>query len=252
MIKSKRIQQIQEYVAQHQTVSLDELMNVFDVSKNTIRRDVQWLVERGEVKKVYGGIAINDDAPPLISFQDRQTHNKQQKEVIGKLAADFVQDGDVIFIDSGTTTLEMFNFIKHKEITIVTSNLNLIISALPFENLNIISIGGMLERKTNSFTCFKEINILNIYNINKAFMASTGVSITNGVTNSSPLETELKQTAVRKGSQVFLLIDHNKFDKNGLMTYCDLSEIDYLVTDCSLEQKYRTYAEENNIQVVTP
>src|SRR5438067_7308491 len=100
MIKEKRIKKIQEYVLEHQTVSLDELVKVFDVSKNTIRRDVQELVELGEIKKVYGGVAVNNST--LVSFTDRKTRNQKQKELIAKSAAGYVEDGDVIFIDSGT------------------------------------------------------------------------------------------------------------------------------------------------------
>ncbi|GMA60967.1 DeoR/GlpR family DNA-binding transcription regulator [Alicyclobacillus fastidiosus] len=248
MLKSKRIKEIQEYVHQHQTVSLDELVSVFDVSKNTIRRDVQWLVERGEIKKVYGGVAVNNST--LVSFNDRKTKNQKQKELIAKEAANFVEDGDIIFIDSGTTTLEMFEYIKHKDITIITNNLTFIFNCLPHENLDIISIGGALERKTNSFASFKDSNLLQTYNINKCFMASTGISITNGVTNASPLESVLKQTAVERSSEVYLLIDHDKFNKHGLITYCKLNQIDYLITDLDPGTEYREYALQNDIQLV--
>lgn len=250
MLKSKRIQEIQEYVLKHQTVSLDELVTTFNVSKNTIRRDIQRLVERGEIKKVYGGVSVNNTT--LISFHERQTQNQAQKKIIGKLAGQFVEDGDIIFIDSGTTTLEMFGFIKEKNVTVVTNNLAFIIDSLPYENLNIISIGGILQRKTNSYASFTETNILKRYNVNKAFMASTGVSLSHGVTNASPVESELKETAVSRSSEVFLLVDHGKFDKHGLVTFCDLSDIDYLVTDQMPEEKYLDYSHRHDIQVIVP
>ena len=248
MIKTKRIKQIQDYVYQHQTASLDELVRVFNVSKNTIRRDVQELVDLGEIKKVYGGVAIND--APLVSFTDRKTRNQIQKKLIAKAAASYVEDGDVIFIDSGTTTLEMIEFIKTKNLTIITNNLDFIINSIPYDNLNVISTGGTLERKTNSFVSYKKYNLLQSYNINKAFMASTGISLSNGVTNASPLESELKETAVEKGSKVFLLIDQDKFDKYGLMTYCKLEEIDYLITNKTPAENYREYFKQNQIQLV--
>lgn len=248
VLKSKRIKEIQEYVAEHETVSLDELVNVFDVSKNTIRRDIQWLVDRGEMKKVYGGVSVNASA--LASFSDRKTRNQKQKELIGKTAATFVDDGDIIFVDSGTTTIEMFEYIKNKDITIITNNLNLIIECLPHDNLNVISIGGVLERKTNSFASFKESNLLNTYNIGKAFMASTGISLSNGVTNASPLESELKRAAVGRSLKVFLLIDHDKFDKQGLMTYCDLDDVNYVITDKLPDERYMEYTAEHEVEIV--
>lgn len=251
MIKDKRINKIEEYIIEHKSVSLDELMDVFKVSKNTIRRDVQELVEKGDFKKVYGGVAVDDDTrTKLESFHDRQVRNQIEKEMIGKSAANYVEDGDIIFIDSGTTTIEMIEFIKNKQVTVITNSLDFIVRALPYENLNVITAGGILERKTNSFGSLKYMDILNAYNINKAFMASTGISLSNGVTNASPLESELKATIVNRSSKVFLLVDHDKFDKYGLMTYCRLDKIDYLVTDIKPNEVYQNYADKNGIQIV--
>jgi DeoR family myo-inositol catabolism operon transcriptional repressor len=248
MIKEKRIKKIQEYVIEHQSASLDELVTVFDVSKNTIRRDVQELVDRGELKKVYGGVSVIHKK--LESFEDRQVRNQDQKVLISKKASSFVEDGDFIFIDSGTTTIEMFEYLKDKNLTIFTNSIDFIVRALPFENLNVISIGGMLERKTNAFVNPRNMDLLKDYNIKKAFMASTGISLVNGVTNASPLESELKKTVVNRSSEVYLLVDHDKFDKYGLMTYCSLDEIDCLVTNKVPNDTYQDYFKKNGIQLV--
>lgn len=248
MIKEKRIKKIQEYVIEHQSASLDELVTVFDVSKNTIRRDVQELVDRGELKKVYGGVSVIHKK--LESFEDRQVRNQQQKVLISKKASSFVEDGDFIFIDSGTTTIEMFEFLKDKNITIFTNSIDFIVRALPFENLNVISIGGMLERKTNALVNPRNMDLLKDYNIKKAFMASTGISLVNGVTNASPLESELKKTVVNRSAEVYLLVDQDKFDKYGLMTYCGLDEVDFLVTNEIPNDTYQDYFKKNGIQLV--
>jgi len=248
MIKEKRIKKIQEYVIEHQSVSLDELITVFEVSKNTIRRDIQELVDRGELKKVYGGVTTVRKR--LESFQDRKIRNKGQKESIVKRASSYVEDGDIIFIDSGTTTIGLFEFLKERQLTIFTNSIDFILRAIPFEHLNVISIGGMLDPKTNSFSNPRSLDLLKDYNIKKAFMASTGISLANGVTNASPLESELKKTIVDRSSEVYLLVDHDKFDKYGLMTYCSLAEIDYLVTDKLPSNSYQEYARNNGIQLI--
>lgn len=234
-------------IEQH-SASLDELVSVFDVSKNTIRRDVQTLVERGELKKVYGGVSVIHKK--LESFQDRKTRNQEQKASIVKKAASFVKDGDIIFIDSGTTTIEMFDYIKEKNLTIFTNSMEFIVRALPFEQLNVISIGGVLDRKTDSFGNPLNLDLLSNYNVKKAFMASTGISLSSGVTNASPLESELKKLIVKKSAEVYLLVDHDKFDKYGLMTYCGLDEIDYLITDRNPKPSYQEFAKKNTIQLV--
>jgi DeoR family transcriptional regulator, myo-inositol catabolism operon repressor len=248
MIKEKRIKEIKEYVNEHQSASLDELVSVFNVSKNTIRRDVQELVERGEFKKVYGGVSVVHKK--LESFQDRKVRNQEAKVLVAKKASSYVEDGDVIFIDSGTTTIEMFDFLKGKNLTIFTNSIDFIMRALPYENLNVIAIGGILDRKTNSFTNPQNMNLLKDYNIKKAFMASTGISLSNGVTNASPLESELKKAVVNRSADVYLIADHDKFDKYGLMTYCSLNDIDYLVTDKKPNDMYIEYAGKNGIELI--
>ncbi|MCM3585347.1 DeoR/GlpR family DNA-binding transcription regulator [Mesobacillus maritimus] len=250
MLKEKRIKQIEDYVVQHKSVSLDELVEVFNVSKNTIRRDVQELVESGNLKKVYGGVAVKEPSK-LESFQERKVRNQPGKTAIGRQAVEYVEEGDVIFIDSGTTTIEMFNFIKDKQnITIVTNNIEFIVHSLPYENLNIITIGGILERKTNSLGRPQNLDVIKTYNINKAFMATTGISLSNGVTNASPLETDIKQAIVQRSQQVYLLADHQKFGRYGLMTYCNLEEIDYLITDKTPEEEFQIFAKNNNVELV--
>lgn len=248
MFKTERIEQILEYVLVHETVSLDELVKVFDVSKNTIRRDVQQLVDREKIIKVYGGVAVNHAS--LKSFNERQTRNQQQKKSIARAAANFVEDGDIIYIDSGTTTLEMVEYLQTKNVTIITNNIDFIFKSYPYQNLNVISTGGVFERKTKSFVSLQNMDLLKSYNINKAFMASAGLSITNGVTHSSPLESEIKQTVVKKSSKLYLLVDHYKFDKYALMTYCDLDEIDYIITDKAPSDLYQEYTKKHDIQLL--
>lgn len=250
VLKTKRLDKIGEYINERGTVSLDELVEKFNVSKNTIRRDVQDLIEEGNFKKVYGGVAVDKSSSiSTVPFHDRQIRNFKEKQKIGKSAAAFVEDGDIIFIDSGTTTVEMVDFIIDKELTIITNNVDFIVKALPYDNLNIFSTGGMLERKTNSFTSADNDEIIHAYNISKAFLASTGLSIKNGVTNSLPLESGLKRSVVQRSAEVYLLVDHSKFGKAALTTYCSLDEIDYLVTD-GIPDKYEEYANKNQIKVV--
>lgn len=249
MIKEQRVKKIKEYVLKHQSASLEELMEVFNVSINTIRRDVQELVENGSFRKVYGGISVKQ-TNKLETIQERQVRNQTGKTKIGKAAANRLEDGDIIFIDSGTTTIEMFPFLKDKKLIIVTNNIDFIVYCLPFENLTIISIGGILERKTNSLSGPQNIELLKAYNINKAFIATTGISLSNGVTNASPLETDLKKTVVQRSQQVYLLADHNKFGKYGLMTFCHLDNIDCLITDEEPIEEYKEYARRYEMELL--
>ncbi|MCY7604413.1 DeoR/GlpR family DNA-binding transcription regulator, partial [Bacillus altitudinis] len=175
-----------------------------------------------------------------------------KKQLIGQAAAAFVEHGDMIFVDSGTTTLEMLPYLKEKRITVVTNNVDFITQAMPYEHLTIFSTGGMLERKTNSFVGYQSVERLKAYNVNKAFIASTGLSIDHGVTNSSPLETDIKKTLVEKNAKTFLLVDDSKFDHYALTTFCDLKDIDIVVTNEQPNEDYLQYGKEHDVKFVTP
>ena len=249
-MRSNRISNIEEYIYKHKTVSLDKLCEVFNVSKNTIRRDINELTEKGSIKKVYGGVS-SQQKPTLIPFEERSIKNINLKSNIGKLCADYIKDGDIIFLDSGTTTLTIVDYLKEKNnLTIITNNLEIIVKSIDLPNLNIICLPGNLIRETNSFVGIDTVSILNKYNINKSFMASTGISIEYGITNSHPLESEIKRLAIEKGSEVFLLVDSTKFDNSSLVTYAQLKDINYLITDKKPLDKYVGFCNNNSITLV--
>lgn len=248
MMKSQRLKSIEEYVLTNEAVTLDALCNTFNISKSTLRRDIDELVKRGRIKKIYGGVMAENKN--LIPFKERNMKNRTKKMAIAEKAAQFVNNGDIIYIDSGTTTVNMINFLKDKNVTILTNNLDVIVNAQPLTGLNIISIGGTLSRKTNSFYGVTSLITLKNYNLKKAFMAATGISLTNGVTNSSPLEYEIKKSVVEKSDEVFLLVDSSKFGVSSLMTYCQLTEIDNLITDDFPPHEYIEFFRQNDIQLI--
>lgn len=250
MMKSQRIKAILDYVRQQESASIDELVEVFNVSKNTIRRDIQELAEAEKITKIHGGVSISNTQ--TVPYQDRKVKKLHEKKLLAQLAAQFVEDDDIIFIDSGTTTQEMLEFIKDKKITIITNNLDFTLDAAYYPNLSIYSMGGMFERSTRSYVGTEGVENLCKYNFNKAFMASTGISLPKGITNSAPLETPIKAKVIDRSEKVFILVDHSKFGKYSLTTYCDFNQIDYLVTDRKPDDIYLDNSKEYNYKILYP
>lgn len=249
-MKSHRIKNIEDYILKYESVSLDKLCEVFKVSKNTIRRDIKELLEKGKIKKIYGGVRINQKK--LIPFEERNIKNHDEKKAIAEIAAAYIKDGDIIFIDSGTTIMWIIDYLKDRNnVTILTNNLSAIVSALQYPNLKIISLGGILKRKTNSFVGNCTSLVLKDYNISKSFMAATGISITKGATNSSIEEYDLKKRIVEKSDEIFLLVDSSKFDIISLMTFSPLSGMDYIITDKIPSQKYLEFFKQNKITLIS-
>lgn len=250
-MKSYRIQEIENYIIKHENVSINTLCSVFDVSKNTIRRDISELEKKGTIKKVYGGVTLNQDKKNTIPFSEREIKNKSKKQLIAEAASALVNDGDIIFIDSGTTTMHMIPFLGHKKnLTIITNNINALIAAVMYPNLNVVSPGGTLFRKTNSLIGIEAVNFLKTYNICKAFMATTGVSLSKGVTNSSSIEYHVKKTVVEKSDKVIVLADNSKLDVASLMTYCELDEVDTFITDKVPPKTFENFFKESDTELI--
>lgn len=248
-MRTKRIDLIERYIEEEKLVSLDVLCEKFAVSKNTIRRDIEELVKKGVVEKVYGGVSfkVPPSDTPLVPYEKRHTVLNTEKDIISKKAASFVKEGDIIYIDTGTTCLNMVDYLAHVPCTIITNSLQIFMKAVQYPDLQIISLPGRLNRDTLSFVGSEIPTYLRTYNITKAFMASTGVSIQNGLTNASADEYAIKKTVVENSQTRFLLSDHTKFGKFALMTYCPLSEIQYLITDTTPQQEYLDYCKEHEI-----
>lgn len=247
-MKLARADEIKKYILHKKKVSMNELYSKFDVSPNTIRRDLKHILQDSNIKKVYGGVvAVEDEI--FIPFQKRKIINKKEKEKIGKLASQFVEDGDVIFIDSGTTTTEMIDGLKDKSITVITHNLDFINRALPYDNIKVVSLTGRLERRVNAFIGKSTVDALQHYNITKAFIATTGLSKKHGITNFSSAESPIKQMAIEKSENVFLLLDYTKFGKVGLITFSEVDVVDYVVTD-KIDREYKEFFKIHQINIV--
>ncbi len=230
-MKADRILEMERYVLQKGAATMEELREYFDISMNTVRRDVAELLKRGMLEKVYGGVCARKNEQSLTPYDVRRRGSEEAKAAIGKRAAELVSDGDIIFIDSGTTTLHMIDHLQDKrELTIITNNLEAVNRALPYENITIIALPGQVRRKTHSFTGDDAVRYLRRFNVRIAFMASTGLS-SHGVTNSSPMEYEIKKCAVESAEKTVLLISQAKFGVTGLMTFAQLADFDVLVTD---------------------
>jgi len=249
-MKSFRIKQMEEYILAHDLVSMEELRTTFDISMNTVRLDVAQLVSKGVIRKVYGGVSSNQKGN-LIPFDERRLKNIQGKISVCKTAASLVEDGDIIFIDSGTTTMYVVDYLaEHKNVTVLTNNLNTINRAISLPDINVICLPGTLERKTNSFVSADTIRTFERYNIKKAFMASSGIDVNGMVTNASPLEYEIKKAAIDKCKEVYLLIDSSKYGKSGMLTYANVSDMSKVIVDSDVDAQLLELCEKNNVEVM--
>ena len=246
-MKQKRIIEIEHYIAEKETVSLIELSEVFKVSINTIRRDINYLESNGVLKKVYGGVT-SLQGKQLTPFDYRTTKHQDIKERISKLAASLIETDDLIYIDSGTTAANILKYINTDiKITVLTNSLDIIYQATQLQNVDLIILGNRYNHKTRSFVTAPFNRITLDFNITKAFMGATGVSIDAGLTISDFNELDIKKMASEKTQRLYLLADHTKFDKSSLVTYTPLNNVHTILTDQPLSKAYLQFNKINNI-----
>ena len=248
-MKSRRLQEIESYWRKKEMASVEEFSDTFQVSINTIRRDIKKLDEEGLIKKFYGGIAFKE--VPLNSFENRFTENAPAKKAIAKKAAELIQEGDIIYIDSGTTTATILDNVNPNiNLTIFTNSLDIIETAVKMENVNLYTVGHHFRRNTRSFIEIESRERLTQINITKAFMAVTGVSINQGLANQDYAETEIKSYICRTAGQVILLADRTKFNKPALLTFFQLKDIDFLITNFCADEEIVRLCQDNEIPLL--
>ena len=249
-MRSQRIDSMMLYIKENKTVTLEQLCEQFKVSKNTVRRDLPEILDTGEFKKIYGGITYSPNTY-LKPFSERHVTNLEFKQQIAQKAASFVTDGDVIFIDSGTTTYHMIEFLKgKKDITILSHNLEVFTRAALDPDLRVVSLPGELDHKTLSFAGLNTTKYLENYNISKAFIATAGLSAENGLSNSSPKEFEIKQTILAKSRENYVLADHTKFHNTSLLTFSNFEYVHAVITDTAPEEELSHYLTSRQVEII--
>ena len=250
-MKFSRLNEIEIYLAQKQYASIEDLMAKFNVSLQTLRRDLSELQERKVITKIYGGAIYNKQNVQSVDTIDIQTRSKlniEDKIHIGKIASQLVKNNDIIFIDSGSTALHIIpNLANLDNVTVVTHSLDVMNEISKFNNLDCILLGGKYQQKTNSF--YSDTNSLN-FNFGIAFVATVGMSLPRGLTNMNFFEAAIKSKVIENSSKVVVIADHSKFDVITFNNFCTFDKIGCVVTDQKPSDKYMNFFKRNNIQIL--
>ena len=179
--------------------------------------------------------------------------NDRAKQAIGRLAATLVQDNMSIFLDSGSTTMRILPYLADKQnVTVITHSLMALYEAAKYPSLHVIALGGMYNWVTSSFVGANTLDELSKMAINLVFLASTGVTLERGLTNTTYFEVEVKQTVARQNKNLVLMADHTKFGHDALLTFCNFEDLSAVVTDQPLPPEYNAVIAQHGIRLLTP
>ena len=240
MLTEERHSKIIEFVNRQKTATVLELCSLLDTSESTVRRDLNILDKSGLIKKVRGGaisVSVQDSFTTLESNVEEKSHLYiAEKTAIAKYAAGLIEDGDFVFIDAGTTTEKMIDYLPSKQVTFVT-NAFTNAKKLAQHGFKVFLTGGKIKLSTEAVVGAQCVQDINSYNFTKSFLGANGISLSAGVTTPDRNEASVKEAVISNSRNTYILADHSKFDKITSVTFATLEKVT-IITDRVIDNKY--------------
>lgn len=251
MLANQRRVKILELLQEDGSAKVIKLAKIFRVSEVTIRQDLEKLEKDGYVRREHGGAFLKNVADSVKSFTLLNQDNIERKQIIGKKAAEFIETGETIILDSGSTTTEIAkNLIGKKDITVITDALNIAMMLGAEPGIEVIVTGGEFKPPTLSLTGQKAASFFEDINADKLFLATAGISLRSGLTYPSLSDIVVKKAMIEAADITYLVADSSKIGKNAFASLGALSLIDYIITDASIEQKRAQILRDHQIEIL--
>jgi DeoR/GlpR family transcriptional regulator of sugar metabolism len=251
MFQEQRREKILELLRENGSCRVQELSTLFHVSEPTIRQDLESLEKTHSVTRQHGGAFIADFSSFTGKLTLEHSEHMEEKRRIGVKAAEFIESGDNIILDSGSTLTELAKcIVDRKSLNIITSSINitLILGAEPTNH--ILLAGGELKAPTLSVTGEKAVAVFKDIYVEKLFLATGGFSLTAGLTYPGISDIPLKQAMINSAHTIFLLADSSKLEKIYFASLNCQKKINYLITDDKVTPGYVKSLEELGIKVI--
>lgn len=255
MLAIERRNEILEKLQTDRRVVVSELSQIYDVSEETIRRDLEKLVNDGFAIKSYGGAVINENMNIDLPFNIRKNRNIVGKQHIAELISDMINDGDSIIMDASSTAVYIAKRLQEKgkkNLTIITNSIEIVIELFDVQDWKIISTGG--ESRDGSFALVghQTDRMLRCYHVDKTIISSKGIDVSAGITDSDDLHANNKRTMLKAAKEKILAIDSSKFDKIAFTEIGSLSDITTVITDKKPESRWLQEFEKIGVKCVYP
>lgn len=225
----ERQDQIYQEIVANGSIRVTDLSEKFNVSMETIRKDLNRMDEQGLITKTHGGAILTDYTE--VSVDRKVTEHAADKQMIAQKALSYVQDNSIIFLDPGSTTLALAKLLPLKKNLIVVTNSLLIAQVISESKHDLIFLGGKMFKKAKATTGVFTNSHIDAIHIQTAFMGCDGFLHTHGPTTFGFEEMEVKQHVIQNADQKILLCDKSKFHRSGTYTFATFDKFDYLITN---------------------
>jgi DeoR family deoxyribose operon repressor len=250
----KRLTSEVELIGTHRFLSIKQLAQEVGVSEMTVRRDLAKLESDNLVRTVYGGVTLprnSQNGDTKYTLSSEQNRNKHQKEAIIAKASEYIEPGDVIFLDSGTTIQMLAEQIPSEySYTIITSSYNILEVVIKLTNSTIICPGGIFSEKPLVFYDLESANTIRRYRANKAFIGATGFELELGLTCGYLEDAPLKRAMIESSKEKILLIDSTKFGRVSTCPFASIDNFTTVITDSDIPDVYRQYIKRSGVDLI--
>lgn len=236
MLSEQRHRMILKVLEERRSVTVTELTELLNISESTARRDITILDKAGKLVKVFGGAVLADNvylsAEPTVA--QKTEVNREEKKRIARYAVSLIRNQDFVYIDAGTTTGYMLDFLENRDVTFVT---NAVAHAqrLAAAGMKVILVGGTLKTSTEAVVGTSAVLMLKDYHFSIGFFGANGISRTAGFTTPDANEALVKKTALEQCKKAYILCDHSKFNTVSSVTFAAI-DAGVILTDESMDE----------------
>ena len=232
-------------------VIVTDLSREFDVTEETIRRDLEKLDNEGLATKTYGGAVANQNLNVDLPYNVRKRANVERKQKIAEKIAEMINDGDYIMLDASSTAIYVTKCILHrKNITLITNSVEIMMELADKSDWNILSTGGSLKKGALSLVGASAERMIRGFHVDLAICSSKGIDMNVGITDSNEKDSEIKRAIFAAANKKILAVDATKFDKISFVHVCNINEIDTVVTDQAPNDRWVEYFKDKDVELV--
>ncbi|HEY4148229.1 MAG TPA: DeoR/GlpR family DNA-binding transcription regulator [Chitinophagaceae bacterium] len=251
MLANQRRDKIMDLLKEDGSAKVLDLARLFKVTEVTIRQDLEKLEKNGAITREHGGAFLKNFSAQVQDFTVANKTNLDKKERIAHKCLEFIESGDTIILDSGSTTTEVAKKLKGmKSLTVITNALNIALMLGAEPGIEVIVTGGDFKPPTLSLTGQKAADFFKGLNVQKLFLATAGISLKAGLSYPSISDLVVKKAMIDAAETRYLVADSTKIGKAALASLGALSLIDYIITDSGIEQKHKQVFKDNEIELI--
>ncbi|MBH0169168.1 DeoR/GlpR family DNA-binding transcription regulator [Fictibacillus sp. 18YEL24] len=251
MLAAERKAKIIEFVKRTNIATVTQLSEEFNVHEATIRRDLSEIEREGHLRRTHGGVILGEGIHSEPSFTVRATERVEEKQRIGAKAAEMIQEGDSIILDSGTTTFQIAKYIANKtNITVVTNDINIAAELRDSKGIKVIVTGGVLYPESFMLNGMFTNDVLKKLHVHKAFIGTPAIHPKKGLTHFEELFVPAKMEMINAASEVIVVTDHTKLGGVSLHMVSPISKVDKLITGEEASETQIQQFKESGIETV--